>query len=149
MRYLLDKHNLAPGLCNFGGIKRFMTNWLDIFFVLDTVWAYSKYKGKLTRFYFSKSSVQMYTIQKTLQNFGVLIYSRKFEKDGGHSFLVHDKQAEWAEQLCFRADFPKVGVHFPKNEKYRGAGLPKRQWKKGGRKGNALNILSDILKWIS
>lgn len=118
---------------------------IDIFSLLQTIYVYIKYKGKLTRFYFPPSSINMYTIEKTLKNFGVLVYGRKIHGNGDKSFLVKNSQAKWAEQICFRAGFPKLGTHFEVNKKYRGVGLPNKQWEKNGRKGDGFYAFADFL----
>jgi len=120
---------------------------IDIFSFIQTIYVYIKFKGKVKRFTFANSSLTMYQIEKTLKNFGVLVYGRKLHSNGDKSFLVKSSQAKWAEQLCFRANFPKLGVDFPENEKYRGVGLPKRQWEKAGRKGDGFYALADLMAW--
>lgn len=117
----------------------------DIFSLIQTIYVYIRYKGKITRFIFSESSINMYTIEKTLRNFGVLVYGRKIHTNGDKSFLVKNSQAKWAEQICFRAGFPKLGTHFEGNKKYRGVGLPNKQWEKNGRKGDEFYALADFL----
>lgn len=121
---------------------------IDIFSLMQTVYVIIKFKGQLTRFTFIKSSINMYTIEKTLRNYGVLVYGRKLHANGDRSFLVKNTQAKWAEQLCFRANYPKLGVHFKGNEKYRGAGLPKRQWQEKGRKGDGFYALADLMAGV-
>ena len=118
---------------------------IDIFSFIQTIYMVLQYKGQLTRFRFPLTSLNMYTVERTLRNYGVLVYGRKLHGNGDRSFLVKNTQAKWAEQLCFRADYPKLGVHFLENEKYRGVGLPKRQWEKKGRKGDGFYGLADFL----
>lgn len=118
---------------------------IDIFSLIQTVYVYIKFKGRVTRFKFANTSITMYQIEKTLKNFGVLVYGRKIHSNGDKSFLVKSSQAKWAEQLCFRASFPKLRVDFPENEKYRGVGLPNKQWEKNGRKGDGFYAFADFL----
>lgn len=120
---------------------------VDIFSFIQTIYVYIRFKGKVKRFRFLNTSLGMYQIEKTLKNFGVLVYGRKIHGNGDRSFLVKSAQAKWAEQLCFRANFPKLGVDFPENEKYRGAGLPQKQWEKAGRKGDGFYALADLMAW--
>lgn len=123
---------------------------VDIFSFFQGAYIFLKERGKVTRFTFAPTP--MFNIEKTLKDYGVLVYGRRLHGDGYRSFLVKNAQARWAEELCFRANFPKIGTHFSQNEKYRGAGLPARQWEKGGRKGDSFywfaNLYGKILDWL-
>jgi len=121
---------------------------MDIFSFLETIWVMVKFKGQLTRFEFAKSSINMYTVESTLNQYGVNVYGRSIRPGGYRTFLVTNKQAKYAEYLCFAANFPKMGTHFPENEDKRGVGLPKRQWEKGGRRKSPFLKFGDILKWF-
>lgn len=125
---------------------------IDIFSILQSIYIYIKYKGKVVRFIFPPSSIQMYTIEKTLQRFGVIVYGRRVHSGGYKSFIVTEKQVRWAEQLCFRAKFPKLGVDYKENEKYKSPKytLPEKQWEPKGRKGDIFlafgNLLAGLFK---
>ncbi len=124
---------------------------IDIFSFFQTIYIYIKYKGKLKRFRFPQTSINMYTVEKTLRNYGVLVYGRKIHNNKDRSFLVLEKQAKWAEQLCFRAGFPKLGVDYDVNRKYldNNLGLPKKQWEKSGRKGDVFYDFAEVLSILS
>ena len=60
---------------------------IDIFSFIQTIYVYIKFKGKVKRFTFANSSLTMYQIEKTLRNFGVLVYGRKLHSNGDKSFF--------------------------------------------------------------
>jgi hypothetical protein len=103
--------------------------------LLSTIeYLYIRAKGEeLIKFTFLPSSISMFEIETTLNRYGVNVYARSI-KGNTKSFNVKKGQAQYAEYLCFCANFPKIGILYPVNEKHRGKGLPKKQWEKKGRK---------------
>lgn len=123
---------------------------MDVISFVDGLVFRAKCKGEVERFEFTP--MPMFGLENYLREFGVLVGGRKLHRNGNRSFLVSKKQAEWAEQLCFRENYPKLGTLYPKNERYRGAGRPKRQWEAKGRKGGAIfsigKAVNDIFKFF-